>query len=106
MVPIMSNRGHRVQGIKEIVLINDLHQQGLSISAIARKVGCNRKTVKKYIKRGLVAPVYGPRAPGVGLLDPYAAYLTERVASFPDLSGCRLLREIRDPGYDTNGPIN
>ena len=56
--------------------------------------------VKKYIERGLVAPVYGPRAPGVGLLDPYAAYLTERVASFPDLSGCRLLREIRDPGYE------
>ena len=100
MVPILSNRGGRVQGIREIVLINDLHQQGLSISAIARKVGCDRKTVKKYIERGLEGPVYGPRAPRAGLLDPYVDYLTDRVAAFPDLSGHRLLREIKELGYE------
>ena len=100
MVPRMSNRGNRVQGIREIVLINDLHQQGLSISAIARKVGCDRKTVKKYIERGLEAPCYGPRAARSTVLDAYAAYLTERVAAFPDLSGRRLLREIRKLGYE------
>jgi transposase len=93
IVLIESNRGNRVQGIKEIVLINDLHQQGLSISAIARKVGCDRKTVKKYIERGLEAPCYGPRAARSTVLDPYTAYLTERVAAFPDLSRRRLLRE-------------
>ena len=80
-----NNRGDRVQGIKEIVLINDLHQQGLSISAIARKVGCDRKTVKKYIERGLEAPRYGPRAARASVLEPYTAYLTERVAAFPCL---------------------
>ncbi len=47
-----------VQGIREIVLVNDLHKQGLSISAIARKVGCDRKTVRKYPERGLDVPVY------------------------------------------------
>lgn len=99
MVPIVNNRGNRVQGIREIVLINDLHQQGLSISAIARKVGCARKTVKKYIERGLEAPCYGPRAARPSVLEPYTAYLTERVAAFPDLSGRRLLREIRKLGY-------
>ena len=100
MVLMESNRGNRVQGIKEIVLINDLHQQGLSISAIARKVGCDRKTVKKYIERGLEAPCYGPRAARSTVLDPYRAYLTERVAAFPGLSGRRLLREIRKLGYE------
>ena len=77
-------------------MINDLHQQGLSISAIARKVGCDRKTVKKYIERGLEVPRYGPRA---SVLEPYTAYLTERVTAFPDLSGRRLLREIKKLGY-------
>jgi len=99
MAPMENNRGNRRQGIKEIVLINDLHQQGLSISAIARKVGCDLKTVKKYIERGLEAPRYGPRAARVSVLEPYTAYLTERVATFPDLSGRRLLWEIRKLGY-------
>ena len=54
-----NDRGNLVQGIREIVLIQDLHKQGLSVSAIARKVGCDRKTVKKYIERGLEVTVSG-----------------------------------------------
>lgn len=100
MVLLESNSGNRVQGIREIVLINDLHQQGLSISAIARKVGCDRKPVKNYIEQGLEAPCYGSRAARSTVLDPYTAYLTERVAAFPDLSGRRLLREIRKLRYE------
>lgn len=34
----------QVKGLREIVLIHDLKKQGLSITAIARKVGCDRKT--------------------------------------------------------------
>ena len=49
--------------IGEIVMILDLHRQGLSVSAIARQSGIDRKTVRKYIERGLEAPVYGPRKP-------------------------------------------
>ena len=88
-----------MQGLREIVLIHDLRKQGLSISAIARKVGCDRKTVRKYLERGLEAPVYGPRRPRDRLLDPFEDYLRERVLAFPDLSGARLLREVRDLGY-------
>ena len=33
-------------------------------------------------------------------LDPYKAYLQERIAAYPQLSGRRLLREVRDLGYD------
>jgi len=89
-----------VKGLREIVLINDLHKQGLSVSAIARKVGCDRKTVRKYIERGLEAPVYGPRQSRARIIEPYERYLQERVTSYPDLSGARLLREIRELGYE------
>lgn len=88
-----------MKGLREIVLIHDLKKQGLSISAIARKVGSNRKTVRKYLDRGLEAPVYGPRQPRARVIEPYERYLQERVQTFPDLSGARLLREIRELGY-------
>lgn len=81
-------------------MIHDLKKQGLSISAIARKVGSDRKTVRKYLDRGLEAPVYGPRQPRARVIEPYEHYLQERVQTFPDLSGARLLRDIRELGYD------
>ena len=89
-----------MKGLREIVLIHDLKKQGLSISAIARKVGCDRKTVRKHLEQGLVAPVYGPRPPRPRALEPFEAYLRERVLTFPELSGARLLREIRQMSYE------
>ena len=62
MVLLESRRGNRVQGINEIVLINDLNQQGLSVLAIAQQVGYDRKTDKKYIERNLEAQYDGLRA--------------------------------------------
>ena len=37
-------------------MILDLHRQGLGVSAIARRTGLNRKTVRKYIESGLEPP--------------------------------------------------
>lgn len=88
-----------MQGPREVVLIHDLRKQGPSISAIARKVSCDRKTVRKYLERGLEAPTYGPCQPRERLLDPFERNLRERVLAFPCLSGGRLLREVRDLGY-------
>ena len=62
MVLLESSRGNWVQGIDEIVLINDLNQRGLSVLAIAQQVGYDRKTVKKYIERSLEARYDGLRA--------------------------------------------
>src|SRR6056297_2198477 len=95
-----TDRGRQVKGLREIVLIHDLKKQGLSVSAIARKVGCDRKTVRKYLDAGLEAPVYGPRQPRARVIEPFEDYLQERIQAFPDLSGARLLREIRKLGYD------
>jgi transposase len=84
----------------EVLMILDLHRQGLSISAIARRTGRDPKTIRKYIARGLEPPVYGPRRVGrLGKLTPYHDYLRERITAFPDLSAVRLTREIRDRGY-------
>lgn len=83
----------------EIVLIHDLKRQGLSVSAIARKLGLDRKTVRRHLARGMEPPVYGPRAPRPRQLAAYEPYLRERIAAWPELSGKRLLREIRELGY-------
>lgn len=49
--------------MEEVLSIHDLHRQGLSVQAIARHAGLDRKTVRKYLKRGLEPPAYGPRPP-------------------------------------------
>ncbi len=83
----------------ELVMILDLHRQGLSVSAIARQLERDRKTVRKYIERGLEPPAYGPRRPRSTVVTPFAPYLRERIAAFPELTGSRLLREIKELGY-------
>lgn len=84
----------------DLIVILDLHRQGLSISAIARRTGRDPKTVRKYIERGLEPPAYSPRQAGrPSKLAPYLDYLRERVTTFPELSAVRLHREIRERGY-------
>ena len=83
----------------ELVVILDLHRQGLSVSAIARRIGLDRKTVRRYVERGLEPPAYQPRQPRATKVTPFQTYLRERVAAFPELTGTRLHREIRDVGY-------
>ena len=84
----------------DLIVILDLHRQGLSISAIARRTGRDPKTIRKYIARGLEPPAYGPRQAGrPSKLAPYLDYLRERIAAFPDLSAVRLTRELRERGY-------
>jgi transposase len=84
----------------EVVMILDLHRQGLTVSAIARELGIDRKTVRKCIARGLEPPVYGPRKPRKRLIDLFVQYLRERVTAYPGLTGRRLLRELRERGYE------
>src|SRR6478736_5469811 len=65
----------------DLIVILDLHRQGLSVSAIARRTGRDPKTIRKYI---------APR--------PRAAELRP-TPGFPDLTAVRLLREVRERGY-------
>ena len=81
-------------------MILELKRQGLGVSAIARRTGLDRKTVRKYLARGLEMPVYGPRDVGERLADQFRAYLAERLQAFPGLSARRLHREVRAMGYE------
>ena len=67
----------------ELVMILELHRQGLKVAAIARQLGLDRKTVAKYVARGLEPPAYGPRPPRARATDPFLPYLRERLAANP-----------------------
>lgn len=83
------------------MMILELHRQGLSVTAIARRTGRDPKTIRKYIERGVEVPAYGPRKVGrPSKIAPYMEFLRERVTAFPDLTASRLTREIREMGYE------
>ena len=84
---------------REFMMIHELKNEGLSISEIARRLGINRKTVRKYLQceRNDVAAV--KRQPRASKLDSYRPYLCARLREHPQLSAKRLLREIRQHGY-------
>ena len=84
----------------EVCMIHSLKAQGLSISKIARMSGCDRKTVRKYLARGVEEPrAQSRRRRGAGVLSPYEEYLSARIKEHPGLSGRRLHREIAAMGY-------
>lgn len=91
--------GGVVVDLRELIVILELHKQGLSISSIAERVGMDRKTVRKYIALGVQAPRYGPRLPRPCVVDPFRDYLAHRIEEFPELSVARLYREVRELGY-------
>ena len=72
-------------------MILELHRQGLKVSTIARQLGIDRKTVRRYIARGLEPPAYGPRLAQQKSTDPFLPYLRERLAAYPGLTAVRLL---------------
>ena len=80
-------------------MIMELHRQGLSPTAIARQLGIDRKTVRKYIALGLEPPTYGPRTPRPKSTDAFLPYLRERLVTYPGLTAVRLWRELRERGH-------
>jgi transposase len=99
MLSLHAGGGRTVIKLGEVVMILDLHRQGLSVSAIALQLGIDRKTVRKYLARGLEVPVYGPRQPRPRRIDPFVSYLRERVEAWPGLTGRRLFRELKERGF-------
>lgn len=83
----------------DLIMILDLHRQGLKISMIARQLGIDRKTVRKYLARDVGIPAYGPRQPRKRLIDGHVDYLKQRLDAYPGLTAQRLMREIGERGY-------
>ena len=86
--------------LRDIVMIHDLKKQGLSNTAVAGQLGISRRTVERRLKRGLEAPVYGPRAPKPRQIEPFEAYLRDRVTSNLMARSWRAIGSKMRPGGD------
>ena len=53
----------------------ELKRQGLSIRAISRLTGYDRKTINRYLAGPRGRPTYGPRVPAPSKLEPHKGYL-------------------------------
>src|SRR5262249_40370063 len=83
---------------KDVQDIAELKRQGLTIKAISKVTGCDRKTVRKYLAQPEAAPVYGPREPQPSKLDGFKWYIEDRLKA--GVWNARvLLRELRPRGY-------
>ncbi len=78
-------------------MLRELHNQGMSISEIAKETGYNRRTVRKYVNLK-VPPVAKKRSPKASKLDNYKDYITQRLNSYP-LTASRIYREIQEMGF-------
>jgi transposase len=98
LFPLAGGSGTVIK-LGELLMILDLHRQGLSVSAIARHLCIDRKTVRSAIAKGLESPKYKTRPPRARITDPFEPYLKERLAAYPGLTAVRLWREVKERGY-------
>ena len=96
-IPKWEGCGEVLRG-KDVHEIAEMKQSGLSVLAISEATGYDRKTVRKYLLNTAAMPDYGPRPPQPGKLEPYLAYLDERLKAGV-WNAQVLLREIRERGY-------
>jgi transposase len=81
--------------------IHALHRQGWTISAIARHLGRDRKTIRAYLG-GREAGVR--RRGGVDLFEPFAGYCGQRLADDPHLWASTLFDELLELGFEQSYP--
>ena len=65
--------------VRDVQELKELQRQGMSIQAISKLTGWDRKTIRKYMQAAGLAPEYGPRATPPGKLDAFKPYLEERM---------------------------
>ncbi len=79
-----------------------LFKQGWTISAIARHLGRDRKTIRAHLRGDRVA---GVRArPADDWFDDYVGYVRQRLADDPHLWAATLFDELVDRGFDRSYP--
>jgi transposase len=85
---------------EDVVEIVALHRRGWSVSAIARHTGRDRKTVRAWLRGERDRE--GRRQPGP--LEPFRAYIAQRLGDDPHLDATVLLRELRPLGFERSYP--
>ncbi len=84
--------------LEECVEVHALRQRGWSISAIARHLGRDRKTVRAYLSGERVP---GERAPAVSdPFDEFEAYVRQRLSDDPHVWASALFDEVVALGYE------
>ena len=79
-----------------------LHRRGWTISAIARHLGHDRKTIRAYLHGGRVAGQRRRTEPDP--FEPFAGYCRERLGEDPHLWATTLFDELLELGYDRSYP--
>jgi transposase len=80
----------------EVVMIQQLAEQGRKIAQIAHQVGVDRKTVRRVLAAEATAKPSGRAKPSV--LDPYKKFLRRRLEE-ADFTAQRLFQDIQQQGY-------
>lgn len=91
-------------GWEEGVLLRHYLEQGPSITAIAERVGCDRRTIQRWVAAGALDQDphtirYRPRPAVPTKLDPYKPLIVQRLATYPKLTAVRLFDEVHAAGY-------
>ncbi|HET7010008.1 MAG TPA: IS21 family transposase [Anaerolineales bacterium] len=91
-------------GWESHVLLRHYLEQQYSITRIAAELGCDRRTIQRWVAAGDLdrdprETRYGPRPPVPTKLDPYKPLIKERLDTYPLLTCVRLLAEARAAGY-------
>lgn len=87
---------------EEDIDVHALHRQGWTISAIARHLGRDRKTIRAYLRGDREAGVRAPAA--ADPFGPFAAYCSARLTEDPHLWATALFDEVTGLGYDRSYP--
>lgn len=92
--------GTDMLGEETVVEIQILYRQGLSIRGISKQLGISRNTVRHYLINK-EKPVYKKRRVKASKIEPYKAYIKERLAhGAPDwIPAPVLMRELKSQGY-------
>jgi transposase len=86
------------------VLLQHLLDEGLSKTAIARRLGVSRRVIYHWLATGQLtrdvdAPAPRRASPRATQLDPFTAIIATRLETYPELSAVRLFDEVRAAGY-------
>jgi len=87
---------------EEDVDAHALHRRGWTISAIARHLDKDRKTIRAYLNGERAAGVRAPAGPDV--FEPFVTYCRERLTEDPHLWATALYDELAQLGYDRSYP--
>lgn len=84
-------------------MIREMRQKGMYISQIAKELGRDRGTIRKWLEKEEM-PAYQRKKPQKSILDPYKDYIRSRMQE-GCLNGAIILDEIKEQGYPGSDTI-